>query len=125
MKRLLAIGALVLVGCGGTTEKIVYMPATDAPATTPKTTDAPIAVAPSIRAEEEFIMDIENRYGPVYDEQDVIETGRLTCSTLRGGATAYDIVSAITNTGGDDFITVIVASAITNFCPDQAWKFSN
>ena len=125
MKRLLAIGALVLVGCGGTTERIVYMPSTDAPATTPKTTDAPIAVAPSISAEDQFIRDIENSYGRVYDKQDVIETGRLTCSTLRGGATAYDIVSAITNTGGDDYITVIVASAITNFCPDQAWKFTN
>lgn len=125
MKRLLAIGALVLAGCGGTTEKIVYMPATDAPATTPKTTDAPIAVAPSISAEDQFIRDIEDSYGRVYNKQDTIETGRLTCTVLRGGATAYDIVNAITGTGGDDFIAVVVASAITNFCPDQAWKFNN
>ncbi len=126
MKRLLAMGLLVLAACGGTTtEKIVYMPATDAPNKKPATTDAPVATTPRWTAEDQFIEDIEDNYGFVYDKPGVIETGRLTCTTLRNGASAYDIVTAISNTGGDEFVTVIVASALANFCPDQTYKFNN
>lgn len=123
------VGALALTACGGT--KTVYVVNTDAPdttvkVTTPQTTDAPIATAPVITAEDEFIFDIENSYGPIYmDEREVIDVGRTTCTTLRNGATASDIILAIGSVDGDrEFVVVVVASAVTNLCPDQAYKFN-
>lgn len=131
-KRIIMLGALfTLASCGGT--KTVYVVNTDAPDTTVKistTTDAPIAIAPApapvYTVEDEFIFDIENSYGQIYmDEQELITVGRTTCSTLRGGATADDIYMAINSVTGDqEFVIVVVASAITNFCPEQSYKFA-
>lgn len=132
-KTIITLGALLtLASCGGT--KTVYVVNTDAPDTTVKlntTTDAPIAIAPApapmptYSAEDEFIFDIESSYGTIYmDEQELITVGRTTCSTLRGGATADDIYLAINSVTGDqEFVIVVVSSAIVNFCPDQSYKF--
>lgn len=131
-KLAIVVGGLLLTACGS---KTVYVISTE-PETTVKetttssstTTDAPIAIAPSYTTEDEFIFDIENSYGPIYaDEQTVIGVGYATCTFLRGGGTADDLYTsmegAALNSGGDiNFIIAVVASAITNFCPDQAWK---
>lgn len=129
MKKIAIAALLFLAACGGT--KTIYVVNTDAPDTSaPKrasTTDAPIAVAPSSgfsAAEEMFLFAIESNYGTIYmDKRELIETGRMTCTALRNGATAYDIYDAILGVGEQEFIIVVVASAISNFCPEQTWKF--
>lgn len=136
MKRTVAVmGALLAFSaCGGT--KTVYVTNTEAPDTTTKsiaTTDAPrqtvpMTMAPPVSrwtyAEEEFFFDIENNYGPIYmDKQELVDTGQMTCTALRAGATGDDIITAIMSSGGYEFVVTVVASAVANFCPDQAWKF--
>lgn len=132
MKKLLALSALALASCGGTTtEKIVYMPATEAPTTkAPQTTKAPVVTQPVVQysIEDEFIYDIESSYGTIYmSEQTVIEVGYSTCAFLRSGGTADELYAsmegAAISSGGDiNFIVAVVASALANLCPDQAWK---
>lgn len=130
MKKVIALAALTLTSCGGhTTEKIVYMPATDAPVKSSTTTDAPVTVpVPVYTAEDEFIFDIETSYGPILmDKDEVIGVGYSTCAFLRQGGTSDDLMWAMQSAsagGGEDFIIAVVASAITNFCPDQAWKIN-
>ena len=137
MKRLIPIiiGTLVLVGCGS---KTIYVTSTDAPATTvkvTKTTDAPIATSgpePVYTDEDEFIYDIENNYDlPIYlDEQDMIETGYVTCDGLQAGLSGMEVIEVVISSAeGDsrieDLLITIVASAVTNFCPEQQYKFDN
>ena len=122
--------ALALTACGHTTEKIVYVPETDAPT---EATDAPETTKPIVTQpvatwtdEDEFIWDIESSYGTIYiPESDVIEVGYLVCQTLRGGATASDIYIALGNLDDATFATAVTASAVINFCPDQQWKFGS
>ena len=137
MKRLISIviGTLVLVGCGS---KTVYVTSTEAPDTTTKvaqTTDAPIATPapePVYTTEEEFIYDIESSYDlPIYlDEQDMIETGYVTCDGLQAGLSGMEVIEVVISSAeGDsrieDLLITIVASAVTNFCPEQQYKFDN
>lgn len=136
MKRIITpiiIGTLALTACGGT--KTVYVDKTDAPDTTTKvvkTTDAPIATpAPTLppvtwTAEDEFLFDIKNSVGYVgVSDYDLLDTGYMVCSTLRGGATAMDVVVAISSVGYEqEFLTALTASAVLNLCPDQQWKFA-
>lgn len=131
----IAVAALALAGCGGT--RTVYVNTTEAPDTTVKvvkTTDAPIATpAPTLppvtwTVEDEFLFDIEaSYYGTIYvSDYEMIETGRLVCDALLSGSTGEEVVWAIVGAGGDtEFITTVVASAVTNFCPSQAYKFQN
>lgn len=132
MKKALLVGALFLTACGGT--KTVYVINTDAPDTTVKqttTTDAPIAIAPApapvYTTEDEFIFDIETSYGPILiDDATVIEVGYATCTFLRGGGTSAGLLMAMNGAIGNgveqEFVVAVVASAVVNFCPDQAWK---
>lgn len=137
MKRLISIviGTLVLVGCGS---KTYYVTDTGAPDTTikiAKTTDAPIATSapePVYTTEDEFIYDIESSYDlPIYlDEQDMIETGYVTCDGLQAGLSAYDVLEVVTSSAEGDsdieeLLGTIVASAVVNFCPEQSYKFDN
>ena len=137
MKRLIPIiiGTLALTACGS---KTIYVTSTDAPATTvkvTKTTDAPIATPapePVYTDEDEFIYDIENTYNsPIYlDEQDMIETGYVTCDGLQSGLSGMDVIQVIISSAEGDsnieeLLGVIVASAVINFCPEQQYKFDN
>lgn len=134
-KLLLVLGLpLALVACGS---KTYYVTSTDAPTTTvkvTKTTDAPIATAaPSTWTEEdEFIFDINESYGnnTGVSDDEMIESGYLVCTTLRGGASGYEIVEALSSsTNGDrdveEFLSAIIASAVINFCPEQQYKFNS
>lgn len=137
MKRsvTLATVALALTACGGT--RTVYVNTTDAPDTTVKvvkTTDAPIATpAPTLppvqwTAEDEFLYDIEtNYYGTIYvSDYEMIDAGRAACTALLAGASGEEVALAVVGAGGDTaFIATVVASAVANFCPSQAWKFQN
>lgn len=131
MKRILIISLLGLAACGGTnTEKIVYMPATDAPTTTVrvvKTTDAPIA---AYSDDDEFVASVENLYGGStgVTDQDMIDSGRATCESLRAGATAQQIADAANNSADGDYdiynlLSSVIASAVVVYCPEQGWKF--
>ena len=137
MKRLIPIiiGTLVLVGCGS---KTVYVTSTEAPDTTvkvTKTTDAPIATSapePVYSDEEEFIYDIYSETSdPIYlEDQDMIDTGYVVCDGLRSGMSGYDALDAIVSSSGgiasvEELLTSVVASAVVNFCPEQAYKFDN
>jgi hypothetical protein len=140
MKRLIPIiiGTLALVGCGS---KTVYVTSTDAPNTTvkvTKTTDAPIATSAPTQPpvawsdEEEFIADIYNENtGPIYlEDQDLIDTGYAVCDGLRSGMTGYDALDAIVSssegdTAVEELLINVTASAVVNFCPEQAYKFDN
>ncbi len=133
MKRLLIISLLCLAACGGTTtERVVYMPATDAPTTTVrvvKTTDAPIA---SYSDDDTFLASVRDLYSgyiPVTD-QDMIDAGHATCDALQTGSTAQDVVDAANNSAdGDydtyDFLSSVIAAAVVTYCPDQQWKFNS
>jgi hypothetical protein len=134
MKRIITpiiIGTLALTACGGT--RTVYVESTDAPDTTTKvvkTTDAPIATpAPTVppvtwTAEDEFLFDIKNSVGFVgVSDYDLLDTGYMVCSILRGGATGQDLIIAIAGVGYEqEFLVALSASAVLNLCPDQAWK---
>lgn len=116
----------MLAACGGT--KTVYVVNTDAPDTTvkksPETTEAPTPTLPPWTPEDEFIFDIENSYGLVYlPDSDLFETGYLVCSTLRGGASASDIVLVLATLDQPELAVAITTSAVLNLCPDQLWKF--
>lgn len=132
-----AVALLGLVACGGT--KTVYVVNTDAPETTEKvvtTTKAPVVIATPAPTqpmatwteEDEFLFDVEtNYYGTIYvSDYEMIETGRIVCSSLLAGASGEEVALAVVGAGGDtEFIATVVASAVANFCPSQAWKFQN
>ena len=140
MKRIIPIiiGTLILIGCG---TKTVYVTSTDAPETTVKvvkTTDAPIATPaptqpPAVWSdEEEFIYDINNGYDEtIYlEDQDMIDAGYTTCDALRNGMSGYEVLEVIISSGGgipsiEELLGTVVASAVVNFCPEQAYKFDN
>jgi len=126
-----AVALLGLTACGGT--RTVYVESTDAPDTTVKvvkTTDAPIATpAPTLppvtwTAEDEFLFDIKNSVGFVgVSDYDLLDTGYMVCSILRGGATGQDLIIAIAGVGYEqEFLVAMSASAVLNLCPDQQWK---
>lgn len=133
MKRIIPIiiGTLAITACGGT--RTVYVNTTEAPDTTVKvvkTTDAPIATpAPTLppvtwTAEDEFLYDIKSTVGYTgVSDYDLLDTGYLVCQTLRAGASAQDLLVAITGVGyQQDFLISLSASAVLNLCPDQQWK---
>lgn len=129
---LVLAASAALVACGGT--KTVYVtstepPDTEAPETTVKvvkTTDAPLATAPMWSEEDEFVADIRrNYYGTIYvTESDMVEAGRAVCTALLAGASGQEVAFAVVGAGGDTvFISTVVAAAVANFCPSQAYKF--
>lgn len=129
MKKLMIVGAVVgtlLPACNGDT---VYVTVTDAPKrSTTTSSSSSTTSAPSIN--DEYFYDIEQSYGPVYvDKPTLVEIGRTTCSYLREGADAYDLMDVVNQSaaevGNRELMIVVVASAITNFCPDQSYKFDN
>jgi len=134
MKKIIigATALIALTACGST--RTVYVDNTDAidegyevvtttnaPATTPAPTLPPVTWT----AEDEFLFDIKNSVGYVaVSDYDLLDTGYMVCSTLRGGATAMDVVLAITGVGYEqEFLAALTASAVLNLCPDQQWKF--
>lgn len=133
MKRLLIISLLGLTACGSTTtERVVYMPATDAPTTTVrvvKTTDAPIA---SYSDDDAFLSNVRDLYGSYLGvpDQDVIDAGRATCDNLRAGGTAQDVADSANESADGDYdiynlLSSVVAAAVFTYCPEQKWKFNN
>jgi len=129
-----AAAIALVASCGGT--RTVYVENTDAvdegyEVTT--TTDAPIATpAPTLppvawTGEDEYLFDIKNSVGFVaVSDYDLLDTGYMVCDTLRGGATAVDVILAITGVGYEqEFLTALTASAVLNLCPDQQWKFDS
>jgi hypothetical protein len=135
MKKIIIVATalIALTACGS---KTVYVTNTEAPDTTTKvvkTTDAPIATpAPTLppvtwTAEDEFLFDIKNSIGYVaVSDYDLLDTGYMVCSTLRGGATGQDLIIAITGVGYEqEFLVAVSASAVLNLCPDQAWKIES
>ena len=137
-KLLLVLGLpLALVACGSKTYYVTNTEVPNSPETTVKvvkTTDAPIATpAPSTWTEEdEFIFDINESYGgdPGVSDAEMIEAGYLTCTTLRGGASGYEIVEVLSSSAGGDpdieeFLSAVIASAVINLCPEQQYKFDS
>jgi hypothetical protein len=130
----ITIATLALAGCGS---KTYYVTSTEVPDTTvevTETTDAPIATpaptAPSYTSEDEFIADIYNENsGPIYlEDYDLIETGYAVCEGLRSGMSGNDTLSAIVssaegNADVEELLINVTASAVVNFCPEQAYKF--
>jgi hypothetical protein len=60
----------------------------------------------------------------------MIEAGYLTCTTLRGGASGYEIVESLSSSAGGDpdieeFLSAVIASAVINLCPEQQYKFDS
>jgi hypothetical protein len=131
MKRILAVGLFSLAACGGT--ETVYVERTDAPDTTTKvvrTTDAPIATpAPQVWSDEdEFLFDIQTEFGYTgVSDSDLIATGYAVCDSLRAGAQAWDVATALEQSANDyssrQMLIALTASAVLNFCPDQYYKF--
>jgi len=134
MKKIIigATALIALTACG--TTRTVYVDNTDAidegyevPTTTnaPATTPAPTLPPVTWTAEDEFLFDIKNSIGYVaVSDYDLLDTGYMVCTTLRGGATAMDVVLAITGVGYEqEFLAALTASAVLNLCPDQQWKF--
>jgi hypothetical protein len=132
-KSIFIVALLALTACGS---KTVYVTSTEAPDTTVKvvkTTDAPIATPapePAYTDEDEFIADIYNENtGPIYlEDQDLIDTGYAVCDGLRSGMTGYDALDAIVSssegdTAVEELLINVTASAVVNFCPEQAYKF--
>jgi hypothetical protein len=135
-KSIFVVALLALTACGS---KTVYVTSTEAPDTTvkvTKTTDAPIATPAPTQPpvawsdEEEFIADIYNENtGPIYlEDQDLIDAGYAVCDGLRSGMTGYDALDAIVSssegdTAVEELLINVTASAVVNFCPEQAYKF--
>ena len=131
---------LTLTACGSKTVYVTSTEVPNSPETTVKvvkTTDAPIATpaptqAPAVWTDEdEFIADIYNENsGPIYlEDYDLIETGYAVCEGLRSGMSGYDALDAIVsssegNAGVEELLTNVTASAVVNFCPEQAYKFN-
>lgn len=132
MKRLLIISILGLAACGGTTERIVYVPESTT-TTVPKvvkTTDAPIAE--EWTDEDEFLFDFKEAYGnnSGLSDYDLLDSGYVTCAALRSGSTAYDVIDALNSSADGDpdielMLSSIVASAVINLCPEQEYKFNS
>ena len=132
---------LTLTACGSKTVYVTSTEVPNSPETTEKvvkTTDAPIATpaptqAPAVWTDEdEFIADIYNENsGPIYlEDYDLIETGYAVCEGLRSGMSGYDALDAITssaegNAAVEELLINVTASAVVNFCPEQAYKFDN
>ena len=132
---------LTLTACGSKTVYVTDTEVPNSPETTVrvvKTTDAPIATpaptqAPAVWTDEdEFIADIYNENsGPIYlEDYDLIETGYAVCEGLRSGMSGYDALDAIVsssegNAGVEELLTNVTASAVVNFCPEQAYKFND
>jgi hypothetical protein len=139
MKRLIPIiiATLALTACGSKTYYVTSTEVPNSPETTEKvtkTTDAPIATpaptVPSYTSEDEFIADIYNENsGPIYlEDYDLIETGYAVCEGLRSGMSGNDTLSAIVssaegNADVEELLINVTASAVVNFCPEQAYKF--
>lgn len=129
-KTLLATATLLaLTACGSKTVYVTAEPATtaEAPTTQPATTQAPATQPPQPVATpgstSDFIEVFISLTGPLLvPEQDLIDTAISTCDFLRNGGTAYDIADAIATNPDPDFISALVAAAITVLCPDQQYK---
>lgn len=139
-KSIFVVALLGLTACGGT--RTVYVTDTEVPnspeITVVKTTDAPIATPAPTQPpvawsdEEEFISDIYNGYDEtIYlEDQDMIDAGYTTCDALRNGMSGYEVLEVIISSGGgipsiEELLGTVVASAVVNFCPEQAYKFDN
>ena len=132
---------LTLTACGSKTVYVTSTEVPNSPETTEKvvkTTDAPIATpaptqAPAVWTDEdEFIADIYNENsGPIYlEDYDLIETGYAVCEGLRSGMSGYDALDAIAssaegNAAVEELLINVTASAVVNFCPEQAYKFND
>ena len=132
---------LTLTACGSKTVYVTDTEVPNSPETTVKvvkTTDAPIATpaptqAPAVWTDEdEFIADIYNENsGPIYlEDYDLIETGYAVCEGLRSGMSGYDAIDAIAssaegNAAVEELLINVTASAVVNFCPEQAYKFND
>lgn len=141
MRKVLIAGMLVfLVACGSKTYYVTEVaPTTEAPATTKPartTTTMPRPVYTtqpryndSSYDDRMFVASVHELYSDrVYtSDQELIKTGRLTCSALQSGMTANELYESLLSASGYDpsmleFLSVVAASAIAWYCPDQAWK---
>jgi len=73
-----------------------------------------------------FIYNIESTIGgPVYDEDGAVETGYLVCDALRSGYEIEAVMEAALDSAETSdqvlFLTALVASAVTVFCPDMSY----
>lgn len=143
-KFLVAVVASVsLIGCGSKTYYITETaPTTEVEDST--TTKAPRTTAPKpayttqpfsgsylTTTEQNYVDGIHELFsGVVYlSDGELIDAGYTTCSSLRAGMTGNQMMEVLINASGYDaeileLLSVVVASAIVWFCPDQAWKIS-
>lgn len=131
MRKLLVIGVLGLAACGGT--ETVYVDRTNAPDTTTrvvKTTDAPVATpAPPVWSDEDmFLWNIETEFGYTgVSDYTLIQTGHIICESLRNGAQAWDVATALEQSADtyytQQMLIAVTAAAVVNFCPEQMYKF--
>lgn len=133
MNRTLAttigVGLLTLTACTTvqvpSTSTLAPLPTEPTPATTVEIT-SPVATYSPSTDRLIFIDNIESTIGePVYDEDGAVETGYLVCDALRTGTTLEAVMMAALDSAVTDdqvlFVTAIVASAITVFCPEMSY----
>lgn len=143
MRKLIviALASASLVACGSKTYYITEtVPTTEVEDTT--TTKAPRTTAPKpvyttqpfsgsylTVTEQNYVDGIHELFsGVVYlSDDELINAGYTTCSSLRAGMTGDQMMEVLINASGYDaeileLLSVVVASAIVWFCPDQAWK---
>ncbi len=141
MKKLLLVASLIFIAaCGSKTYYITEtVPASAGEKSTTTTavqrTTVPKPVyttQPSYGSNYDDDMFVATVYdlfsGAIYlSDDDLINTGRSTCVSLRNGMTGDQLMEVlITSSGYDESIlellSAVVASAIVWYCPEQAWK---
>jgi hypothetical protein len=128
--------AIALTACSGTEEKVVYLPATEAPDTTVKkvtpTTEPTSSLDDSdyLTDEDMFLLGIEivSTLPSWADEQTLLDTGYATCASFDAGMSLDEVaIISVTQAGGDDrlldLFAAITASAVYNLCPEHSWMF--
>lgn len=125
----IGVGLLTLTACTTvqvpSTSTLAPLPTEPTPATTVEITSPEATFSPSTNRLI-FIDNIESTIGePVYDEDGAVETGYLVCDALRTGTTLEAVMMAALDSAVTDdqvlFVTAIVASAITVFCPEMSY----
>lgn len=134
MKNIVAISAICLTGISitacGKTETVYIEKSTLPPTTSPTTTQTPQTTQPAWTQEDEYLWDIKSQYGSsIVNDATLIETGHAVCDTLRAGVPIEQVIFALIQSSQgnyqiQEYLTVVVASAIINFCPEQQYQLN-
>lgn len=123
MALLAATGCTTIESTPSTT--LAPLEVEDTAPTTVEITSPAVTYSPSTQRSL-FIYNIETTInGPVYDEDGAVETGYLVCDALRTGSSIEAVMGAALDSAVTSdqvlFLTALVASAVTVFCPDMSY----